>query len=182
MSELLLEKISNALNKKGLEYIVIGGQAVLVYGYARFTNDIDLLIGSDISKLNLVDEVCRENELTRLKDDEFTRRTNVVPVFDPKTNFRADLIFSFTDFEKEAISRAVTTVKNGVTFKFATVEDLILMKMYASRAIDIEDIKKLMLLNKNIDKSYILNWLSKFDEDPDLKLTEKFNEIIETLK
>lgn len=182
MSELLLEKISDALNKKGLEYIVIGGYAVLVYGYARFTNDIDLLLGSDISKLNLVDEICNEIELTRLKDDEFAKKTNVVPVYDPKTNFRADFIFSFTDFEREAVSRAVTFTKNGVTLKFASVEDLIIMKLYASRATDIEDIKKLLLLNEKIDKIYILNWLGKFDEEPELGLTEKFNSILESIK
>lgn len=109
MSEPLLEKISEALNKKRIEYIVIGGQAVLVYGYARFTNDIDVLIGTDITKISLVNEICEEFGLTRLKDDEFTRKTNVVPLFDQNTNFRTDLIFCFTDFEREAINRAVKT-------------------------------------------------------------------------
>ena len=182
MSEPLLEKISEALNKKEIEYMVIGGQAVLVYGYARFTNDIDVLIGTDITKISLVNEICEEFGLTRLKDDEFTRKTNVVPVFDQKTNFRADLIFCFTDFEREAIDRAVTTVKNGVPVRFATVEDLILMKLYASRAIDIEDIRKLLILNKEIDLEYIHKWLAKFDEEPELNLTEKFNKVLESIK
>ncbi|KXK56149.1 MAG: hypothetical protein UZ05_CHB002000320 [Chlorobi bacterium OLB5] len=178
MSEPLLEKISEALNKNGLDYIVIGGQAVLIYGYSRFTNDIDILVGVDFTKLKFIDDICNEIGLTRLKDDEFTRKTNVIPLFDPKSNFRADLIFSYTDFEKEAISRAVTALKNGVSVRYATIEDLILMKLYASRAIDIEDIKKLVLLNKNIDTDYIFKWLSRFDEDPELKLTEKFRGIL----
>ncbi len=181
MSEPLLEKISEALNKRGIEYIVIGGQAVLEYGYARFTNDIDVLIGTDITKISLVNEICEEFGLIRLKDDEFTRKTNVIPVFDQNTNFRADLIFCFTDFEREAIDRAVTTVKNGVPVRFASVEDLILMKLYASRAIDIEDIKKLLILNKDIDLDYIYKWLTKFDEEPELNLTEKFKTILESV-
>ena len=182
MSETLLEKISEVLNKKGIEYIVIGGQAVLVYGYARFTNDIDVLIGTDITQIGLVNEICEEFGLTRLKDDEFTRKTNVVPLFDQNTNFRADLIFCFTDFEREAINRAVTTVKNGVPVRFATVEDLILMKLYASRAVDIEDIKKLLMLNKNIDLEHVYKWLTRFDEDPESNLTKKFKNIIESIK
>lgn len=182
MSEPLLEKISEALNKKRIEYIVIGGQAVLVYGYARFTNDIDVLIGTDITKISLVNEICEEFGLTRLKDDEFTRKTNVVPLFDQNTNFRTDLIFCFTDFEREAINMAVTTVKNGVPVRFATVEDLILMKLYASRAVDIEDIKKLLMLNKNIDLEHVYKWLTRFDEDPESNLTKKFKNIIESIK
>lgn len=43
MTEPLLEKISDSLNKKGIDYIVIGGHAVLIYGYSRFTNDINIL-------------------------------------------------------------------------------------------------------------------------------------------
>ncbi len=178
----LLEKISGALNKKGIDYAVIGGQAVLVYGYARFTNDIDVLIGADTTQLSLLGEICEELNLTRLKDDEFTRTTNVVPVFDPETNFRADLVFCFTEFEREAIDRAVTKVQSETPVKFATVEDLILMKLYASRAIDIEDIKKLLILNSDIDMVYIKKWLVRFDMDPELELIKKLSEILNSIK
>ena len=178
----LLEKISSALNKKGIDYAVIGGQAVLVYGYARFTNDIDLLVAADATKLSIISEICLELNLTRLKDDEFTRMTNVVPIFDPDTNFRADLVFCFSEFEREAIERAVTKVQAGVPVKFAAVEDLILMKLYASRAVDIEDIKKLLILNSDIDMVYIKKWLVRFDMDPELELSRKLSEILNSIK
>lgn len=56
------------------------------------------------------------------------------------------------------------------------------MKLYASRAVDIEDIKKLLMLNKNIDLEHVYKWLTRFDEDPESNLTKKFKNIIESIK
>ena len=42
MFEDLLEKIAITLDKKGIPYMVIGGQAVLVYGEPRLIRDIDI--------------------------------------------------------------------------------------------------------------------------------------------
>jgi len=38
----LLEKLSLALEERGIPYMVIGGQAVLVYGVPRLTQDVDV--------------------------------------------------------------------------------------------------------------------------------------------
>jgi len=35
--------IANALNSEGIRYIVVGGLAVNVHGYERFTHDINLV-------------------------------------------------------------------------------------------------------------------------------------------
>jgi hypothetical protein len=43
MFERLLRKIASQLRKRDLPYMIIGGQAVLLYGTPRLTNDIDFL-------------------------------------------------------------------------------------------------------------------------------------------
>lgn len=174
----LLEKISKALTANDLEYIVIGGQAVLIYGAARFTDDIDILLNSDISKLDILNDLIKKSGLKKLQDDDFIRKTYVIPLLDEESKMRIDIIFSFTDFEKNAIARAETRTVNNVNVKFASIEDVIIMKLFAGRAIDMEDVKKLLRMNQDTDQNYILKWLKKFDEDPDLKLTEKFNDLI----
>ena len=41
----LLKKIAIALDQKGIPYMVIGGQAVLLHGEPRMTRDIDITVG-----------------------------------------------------------------------------------------------------------------------------------------
>lgn len=42
-----LKRLCSALNAAGAKYLVIGGFAVNYYGFARGTEDLDLLIASD---------------------------------------------------------------------------------------------------------------------------------------
>ena len=43
--EALLARMANALQGRGLSFMVIGGQAVLVHGEPRLTQDIDVTLG-----------------------------------------------------------------------------------------------------------------------------------------
>lgn len=45
MFEELLKRIAAALDAAGIPYMIIGGQAVLLYGEPRLTRDIDLTLG-----------------------------------------------------------------------------------------------------------------------------------------
>ncbi len=45
MFEELLKKIGLALDENAIPYMVIGGQAVLLYGEPRLTRDIDITLG-----------------------------------------------------------------------------------------------------------------------------------------
>lgn len=44
MFQKLLEKIALALDRLGIAYMLIGGQAVFLYGEPRLTRDIDVVI------------------------------------------------------------------------------------------------------------------------------------------
>jgi len=43
----IFEKVIDALNRSGCRYVVVGGLAVNLHGYQRFTSDID--VGIDLS-------------------------------------------------------------------------------------------------------------------------------------
>lgn len=45
MFERLLERLAGSLDRHKIPYMVIGGQAVLVYGEPRLTRDIDVTVG-----------------------------------------------------------------------------------------------------------------------------------------
>ena len=47
----LLAKIANELRKLRIPYMVVGGQAVLLYGEPRLTKDIDITLGVGVDGL-----------------------------------------------------------------------------------------------------------------------------------
>jgi hypothetical protein len=41
------KELFRSLNAKGVEYLLIGGYAVIIHGYVRNTNDIDVAVSND---------------------------------------------------------------------------------------------------------------------------------------
>ena len=93
----LLEKIAGTFEKESVPYMIIGGQAVLLYGEPRLTKDIDITIGLDINELPRIRNIVIQIGLTLLVQDEekFVRETMVLQTVDEPSGFRVDLIFSF---------------------------------------------------------------------------------------
>lgn len=54
MFERVLKKIAFSLEKKKIPYMIIGGQAVLLYGEPRLTKDIDITLGIKSQEYNLL--------------------------------------------------------------------------------------------------------------------------------
>jgi hypothetical protein len=48
----LLVSIARKFKENNIPYIIIGGQAVLLYGEPRITKDIDITIGMNIDKVD----------------------------------------------------------------------------------------------------------------------------------
>jgi len=59
MFEQLLVSIAKQFDKHNIPYIIIDGQAVLLYGEPRLTKDIDITIGLNIDR---VDEIVKISE------------------------------------------------------------------------------------------------------------------------
>ena len=180
MFERLLERVARALDSVGIPYMVIGGQAVLLYGEPRLTKDIDITIGADLDRLPDVLRLIQSVDLRPLVDpDTFTKQTMVLPCAIPGGEIRVDLIFSFSPYEQQAMTR-VKSVKIGMTeVRFASVEDLIIHKMVAGRPRDLEDVKSVLLKNATVDLPYIRQWLGMFSAASAESFVERFNQIVQ---
>lgn len=177
----LMARISKELSAKKIPYMIIGGHAVILYGEPRLTRDIDITLGVGPPKLgeilNIVDELLLK-PLTQ-EVDAFVKKTMVLPVIDEKTGIRVDFIFSFTPYEQQAIKRARSQKINNVEVKFASVEDVIIHKIFSHRPRDIEDLKSIFLKNRSIDIDYIKKWLCEFENSfPGEKFAETLEEIL----
>ena len=54
-----LLQICRALNEQGARYVLLGGMAIIEYGLARLTQDIDLLVAADEANVALVKTALR---------------------------------------------------------------------------------------------------------------------------
>ena len=184
MFELLLARVATALDEANIDYMVIGGQAVLLYGQPRHTQDIDITIGIEPSKLLLIMDLVGKLRFKILTQNpnEFVRKTMVLPVADNDTGTRIDFIFSTSEYEKIAIQRAVLVDVDKAKVKYASVEDLIIHKIIAGRPRDLEDIKSVLLKNPGYDRIYIESWLAKFEKALNINLLSSFRKLIKEIK
>ena len=165
MFEKILSSIGVSLKKRDIPYMIINGQAVLLYGEPRLTRNIDITF-----------KPLPENIET------FVRQTMVLPTLEKTTGIRVDFIFSLTPYETEAINRSKKIKILNQEVNFASPEDLIIHKIFAGRPRDIEDVRTVLLKNPDIDVQYIRKWLKEFDLFSEKKeFLKTFEEVIKEI-
>lgn len=105
MFEEILQKVARQFAKDNIPYMVMGGQAVLIYGELRLTRDIDVTLGMSIDKLDMALKTINQLGFKALVENvsQFVRETMVLPVIDENSGVRIDSIFSFSPFERQAV-------------------------------------------------------------------------------
>lgn len=101
----VLREVCNVLNTRGVRYVIVGGCAVILHGYFRTTNDIDLLV--DPSPENVVRirdalyEIFKEEEVWEIEDEDIKKFT-VLRYAPKKIDIAIDLMarIGFVDIEK----------------------------------------------------------------------------------
>ncbi len=173
----LLGRLAEAFEAAGLPYMVIGGQAVLLYGEPRLTQDIDVTIGAVTARLPDVLAALTGIGLRALVDTAFVEETLVLLCEDSDSRIRVDVIFSFSGYEQEAHRRARRVDIAGTDVRFASREDLLIHKIVAGRPRDIEDARSVLLKADVVDVSYIQRWLGDFSD----VLGQPFSDTFESL-
>ncbi len=149
--------------------MLIGGQAVLLHGQPRLTEDIDITLGVDPTHLHVIQQVCKALGLEPLPKDvpAFVRDTFVLPARHLETAMRVDFIFSTTPYERQAIGRAVGVILEDVSVPFATAEDLVIHKLFAGRPRDLEDaVGVVRRQGSALDWEYVERWAREFASVP----------------
>ena len=179
----LLAGIAVHLADRNIPYMIIGGQAVLLYGEPRLTRDIDVTLGLGPERVGDIVSLAREMGLRQLVADPagFVRETYVLPCMEEASGIRVDFIFSQSSYEREALRRVNPVKVNGVMVNFASPEDVIIHKLIAGRPRDLEDVKSVLVRCTSYDREYILRWLGEFDSALGTDHRRAFQEIISEL-
>lgn len=161
----LLEQIALGLDERQVPYMIIGGQAVLIYGEPRLTRDIDVTLGVGPDRLADLLALAHSYSWRVLVEnpEEFVQRTMVLPLEDSQSSIRIDLILSFSPYERQALERVHRVGIGKATVRFAAPEDVIVHKIIAGRPRDLEDVRSILTKRANLDRAYIRRWLAEFD-------------------
>ena len=80
--------------------------------------------------------------------------------------------------EHQAVRRARTVSVGSCNVRFASPEDLIVHKMVAGRARDLEDVRSVWAKNQDLDFAYIRRWLTDLSTALERPLLEEFTSVV----
>ena len=162
-----VRQIFAALNDANVDYVVVGGLAVILHGYLRATADLDLAIGlsPDNSKrgMDALASIGLQPRLPVSLDDfndadkraDWLRNRNmqVFPLWDPANPIRSVDVFIDEPIEfVDLLADAVVKDMQGLKVRIASIPHLIEMKLRAGRARDLDDIDKLRQILQDVQR------------------------------
>ena len=129
----LLELVCSVLKQQGLEYLIVGSQATIVYGEPRFTNDIDIVVNLDLARLNAFLEAFPADDfyVSVAAARDAIMQHGMFNIIHPSSGLKIDVIIpGNNDYERRRFDRG-RSVKVGPDFEavFASPEDVIIKKM-----------------------------------------------------
>jgi hypothetical protein len=162
----LLSEAVAAFSADSLPYCLIGAVALGAHGRPRATQDLDLLI--------LAERIGCESYLAPLRTRGFEiastwqdanpmARDVVLRVLHPSAqDFPLDLIFATSALHHAVLNRRRPQLLGEIEVSVGSPEDLILLKLAASRPRDFEDVASIVLNpNLQLDLNYLWSWAER---------------------
>ena len=140
------------LNSNDVEYLLVGGWAVSIYGNPRLTKDIDFLISSKDENIDKLKKALEEFGAPPVdiegfkKDKDSFLRIGVSPIQIDVLKEASGIIM------EECYKRKNILNIDNIKINMISIKDLIINKRAAGRDQDIADankLEKLMKINKN---------------------------------
>ena len=134
------------LDSRRIGWFVFGAQAVAVRGAPRATQDVDITVQIERSRLReLIDALAAEGLRHRYPDiaDELLDRGAVLPLIHT-CGMEVDLVVAGSGLEALALGRATRVAIEGVEVPVAHATDLVVMKVLSGRGKDLDDVRSLL--------------------------------------
>lgn len=138
------KEFAELLNSLKVEYLLVGGYAVVLYGYVRYTGDIDFWINPSKENANRLVEVLDKFGFGSLNlgSEDFTENDQIIQLGYPPN--RIDIITSvtglkFSDCYKKRRSFSV----DDIQIQTISLEDLKKNKKASGRYKDLDDLENL---------------------------------------
>lgn len=154
----LLEDLGAALGTLDVRWYVFGAQAAILYGVARLTADVDVTVQvpAGQSVASWIPTLEQHRFQPRFADAAFLAQTRVLPLVHQPTALPVDLVLAGPGLEEEFLARAHHLAVDDVLVPVVEVTDLVILKVLAARAKDLEDVATLLRIQaERIDESRV---------------------------
>jgi hypothetical protein len=160
----LYEPIFAALEAEAVRYVVVGGMATVLHGYARLTADIDLVVDQRPDEARKAMRVLRTLGLIArapVNADDYADATvrrmwfddkgmRVLSLWDPQQPMREVDLFVENPIDFDLLYERSQLVELSTTnVRIASIEDLIQLKRLANRPEDQRDIEALQAIHRS---------------------------------
>ena len=161
----VLRALSGLLSRFGPWYL-FGAQAVIAYGVPRLSADVDVTLRLAEEATEAFVEAMRAAGFeVRLSDPELVRRTSVLPFVHGPTGMPLDVVLAGSGLEDEFLNRARSIEIEGIRVPTIDPADLVIAKVLAGRAKDIEDARGLWKIHgAHIDEARIRSILHLLED------------------
>lgn len=132
------------LNSHKVKYLIVGGYAVTVHGYPRYTNDLDIWLWIDNENAKNIIAVLNDFGFATLgiKEDDFLVPERVIQLGYPPN--RIDLLTGVSGLTFEECYPHKTSFEiDGLSVDFIDVENLKKNKLASGRHKDLDDLENL---------------------------------------
>jgi hypothetical protein len=172
----VLRRITAALDRAGIAYMLTGSFAGAHYGVPRSTQDIDLVIAANPGELRTFVQSLPNGEYYADLNAalEAHSRESLFNVIDLATGWKIDLIIRKSRaFSREEFSRRQLVNVQGIPLFVASAEDVVIAKLEWSRLgqsqRQIEDVAAILRLRgESLDRSYLEKWASELNLNEEL--------------
>ncbi len=159
-----LKKITDILNEEDIDYMLVGGFAVSYHNRARTTNDIDIVLQVHPRNVSQIVAYFPEWKAFEESFEDSVRQGQLFNITDFETGIRYDFItYQDSDYNWIAFERREEVEYFGIKCFICTKEDLIISKLswynISKSERQLEDIK-FLLLDQELNKSYIESWVN----------------------
>jgi hypothetical protein len=164
--ELALADVARVIAALDAPAAVIGGIAVISYGFARLTNDIDCAVSAPREDAALILRAFEGRGFKARNEDPlgFAEENLVLLLRHEATGVELDVSLAQLEFESEALASAEPRAFGQVRVPMPLISDLLTYKALAGRPRDHQDIVELLALGYEVDTPRIERALRWFDE------------------
>jgi predicted nucleotidyltransferase len=138
-----LRRLAGLTAELGYPNAVIGGAAIIARSRRRATADIDVLMSWPSGELDRLLATATRHGYAFDPGARALAEAGLVRLWappGPPEGVGLDLILADSPYLGEVIARASEIELGGAKLAYATLEDLVLLKLEANRAIDIDDV------------------------------------------
>jgi hypothetical protein len=143
----LLRALRTVLGAIGARWYLFGAQAVLVWGRPRLTGDVDVtMFLAPEEPETFVSAMARAGFALRgANAPDFVARTRVLPFTHEPSGLALDVVLGGPGLEEEFLRTAREVDVGGVAVPVIGPEELIVTKILAGRAKDLDDVRGILL-------------------------------------